>query len=105
MSKYRSVALLAVVVSTVAFSANVLAQEKTRAEVRQELIDAENNGLNFVTNTSYPAISPIYEQQAARLKQLHESSGPESSGTSAAGQKAPDSTDGGLKEGMAVAPK
>nr|WP_157656509.1 DUF4148 domain-containing protein [Burkholderia ubonensis] len=29
------------------------AQEKTRAQVRQELIDAQRNGLNFITDTSY----------------------------------------------------
>lgn len=48
---------------------NVQAQEKTRAQVRQELIDAEHNGRDFVSDTSYPDVAPIYEQQVARLKQ------------------------------------
>ncbi|RKP50788.1 DUF4148 domain-containing protein [Trinickia fusca] len=51
------------------------AQEKTRAQVRQELIEAEHDGLNLVTDTSYPAVAPIFEQQAARLKQQKGDSG------------------------------
>jgi Domain of unknown function (DUF4148) len=51
------------------------AQEKTRAQVRQELIEAERNGLNFVTDASYPVVAPIFEQQVARLKQPKGDSG------------------------------
>ena len=47
---------------------NASAQEKTRAEVRQELIQAESNGSRFVTDTSYPAINPIFAAQAARVQ-------------------------------------
>jgi hypothetical protein len=61
-------------------------QGKTRAEVRQELIQAENNGLRFVTDTSYPDVSPIFAQQVARLKQQSESgTGTDMSNSSAAG--------------------
>jgi hypothetical protein len=67
-------------------TSNAFAQEKTRAEVRQELIQAENSGLRFVTDTSYPEINPIFEQQAARLKQQSESGfGADMTGSSAAG--------------------
>jgi Domain of unknown function (DUF4148) len=45
------------------------AQEKTRAQVHQELIEAERDGLNFDTDESYPVVAPIFEQQAAKLKQ------------------------------------
>jgi hypothetical protein len=48
---------------------NASAQGKTRAEVRQELIEAQNNGLQFVTDASYPEVAPIYAQQVARMKQ------------------------------------
>jgi predicted RNase H-like HicB family nuclease len=48
---------------------NASAQGKTRAEVRQELIEAQNNGLQFVTDQSYPEVAPIYAQQVARMKQ------------------------------------
>ena len=56
-------------------SVNAQAQEKTRAQVRQELIEAERNGLNFVSDTSYPDVAPIFEQQAAQLKQQNSDSG------------------------------
>ena len=54
---------------------NAPAQEKTRAQVRQELIDAEHNGRDFVSDTSYPDVAPIFEQQVARLKQQNGGSG------------------------------
>lgn len=77
-----SVALLAIAGTT----SNAFAQEKTRAEVRQELIQAENDGLHFVTDTSYPEINPIFEQQAARLKQQSDSGvGADMAGPSATG--------------------
>ncbi|WP_144025722.1 DUF4148 domain-containing protein [Paraburkholderia xenovorans] len=56
-------------------SINAQAQEKTRAQVRQELIEAERNGLNFASDTSYPDVAPIFEQQVARLKQQTSDSG------------------------------
>jgi 4-diphosphocytidyl-2C-methyl-D-erythritol kinase len=79
---------LALAISSAALTTNASAQEKTRAEVRQELIDAQNNGLNFVTDASYPDVSPIYQQQVERLKMQHSGSGPSTSSTSDAGQKA-----------------
>jgi hypothetical protein len=73
--------------STSVFS-NAFAQEKTRAEVRQELVQAENNGQRFVTDTSYPEINPIFAQQAAQLKQRDDAGvGAAMSGTSASGER------------------
>jgi hypothetical protein len=67
-------------------TSDAFAQEKTRAEVRQELIQAENNGLHFVTDTSYPGIKPNFEQQAARLTQQSESgAGADMTGSSVTG--------------------
>lgn len=79
-------------VSAIAFAStgvfsNAFAQEKTRAEVRQELIQAENNGSRFVTDTSYPAVDPIYAAQVARLKQSHADMGTDTSGSSASGMR------------------
>ena len=54
---------------------NAQAQEKTRAQVRQELIDAERDGLNFVSDASYPDVAPMFQQQVARLKQPNSDSG------------------------------
>jgi Domain of unknown function (DUF4148) len=50
-------------------SANVFAQGKTRAEVYQELVQAKQNGLDFVTDASYPEVSPLYTETVAYLKQ------------------------------------
>lgn len=88
--KTRSVIAISIALFATAGIANsVSAQEKTRAEVRQELIQAENNGLRFVTDTSYPAVNPIYEQQVAHLlPQADSSSGAPMGGSSAAGKAA-----------------
>ena len=85
--------VLTLAVSFTALSTNAAAQGKTRAEVRQELIDAQNNGLNFVTDTSYPDVNPIYRQQVERLKMLHSGSGTVTAGTSDAGRKVDVPTD------------
>ena len=67
MKKLAITALsLAVLTSSGAF-----AQGKTRAEVYQELIEAQQNGLNYITDTSYPDVNPNYTTQVARLKQRH----------------------------------
>jgi hypothetical protein len=50
-------------------SANVFAQGKTRAEVYQELVQARQNGLDFVTDTSYPDVDPMFQSTVAYLKQ------------------------------------
>jgi len=64
------------------------AQGKTRAEVRQELIDAENHGLNLVTDSSYPDVSPIYQQRLDQMNSVQgNGTGAGSSGTSASGAK------------------
>ncbi len=62
----KAVVCLAVLAST-----SVFAQGKTRAEVYQELVDAQQNGLNYVTDTSYPDVNPMFAPQVARMKQQH----------------------------------
>ena len=49
-------------------SSNAFAQEKTRAQVYQELVKAEQNGSNLVTNESYPDISPVFTYDALQLQ-------------------------------------
>jgi hypothetical protein len=60
------------------------AQSLTRAEVRQQLIEAEANGSQFVTDASYPDVSPAYAEQVAHAKQS-EGYGSSSSGSSESG--------------------
>lgn len=50
-------------------SSSAFAEGKTRAQVYQELIEAQQNGLNYVTDSSYPDVNPVFAQQVARLKQ------------------------------------
>ncbi|SIT37002.1 conserved exported hypothetical protein [Paraburkholderia piptadeniae] len=52
-------------------SPNAFSQGKARAEIYQELIEAQQNGLNFVTDTSYPDVNPIHAGQVARMKREH----------------------------------
>jgi lysylphosphatidylglycerol synthetase-like protein (DUF2156 family) len=88
MNKRYVLGLSMILLASAGIVSNASAQEKTRAEVRQELIQAENNGLRFVTDTSYPEINPIFAQQVAQLKQQSESGmGAEMSGSNAAGQR------------------
>ncbi|HWT37677.1 MAG TPA: DUF4148 domain-containing protein [Paraburkholderia sp.] len=88
----KKLALLTVSIAALVsagFASSAFAQEKTRAEVRQELIQAEQNGSQFVTDTSYPDVAPIYQQQVARQKTVQESEGAGMSGTHAAGSRMP----------------
>ncbi|MFM0149464.1 DUF4148 domain-containing protein [Paraburkholderia sp. RL18-085-BIA-A] len=68
MRRLTLIALSIAIVATAGTSGLAFAQEKTRAEVRQELIQAENNGLRFVSDASYPEVAPAFEDQAASLK-------------------------------------
>jgi Domain of unknown function (DUF4148) len=89
MNKCYVLGLSMILLASAGIASNASAQEKTRAEVRQELIQAEDNGMRFVTDTSYPDVAPIFAQQVAQLKQQSESgTGAEMSGSSAAGQRA-----------------
>jgi hypothetical protein len=63
----KMLALLAVSVAALG-STNVFAQGKTRAQVYQELIEAQQNGLNFVTDASYPEVNPAFQGTVEYLK-------------------------------------
>jgi Domain of unknown function (DUF4148) len=88
----RTMILTLILVAGAGTAINAQAQEKTRAQVRQELIEAERNGLNFVSDASYPDVAPIFEQQVARLKQQNSDSGMgvATTGTSDAGHIKPE---------------
>ncbi len=66
----HKIAVVAISLAVLA-SSSAFAQGKTRAEVYQELIEAQQNGLNYVTDTSYPDVNPIFTAQVARMKQQH----------------------------------
>jgi hypothetical protein len=50
-------------------SSGAFAQGLTRAEVQQQLVVAEQNGSQDVTNASYPDVSPVYQDQVLHHKQ------------------------------------
>ncbi|WP_109482680.1 DUF4148 domain-containing protein [Paraburkholderia sp. C35] len=88
----KKLALLTVSIAAIAstaFASSAFAQEKTRAEVRQELIQAEQNGSQFVTDTSYPDVAPIYQQQVAHQQAAQQSEGAGMSGSHASGTRMP----------------
>ncbi|REG49596.1 uncharacterized protein DUF4148 [Paraburkholderia sp. BL6669N2] len=64
----KAIVFIAIFASALA-SASLFAESKTRAQVYQELIDAQQNGLNYVTDTSYPDVHPSFTAQVARRKQ------------------------------------
>jgi hypothetical protein len=82
------IALSAALFASAGIATSASAQEKTSAEVRQELIQAEAQGLRFVTDTSYPEVNPIFEQQVARLQLQNGGTGASMEGSSAAGKPA-----------------
>jgi hypothetical protein len=63
----KMLALLAVSVAVLG-STNAFAQGKTRAQVYQELVEAQQNGLNFVTDSSYPDVNPMFQGTVDYLK-------------------------------------
>lgn len=65
----KKIAFAALSVVVLAASSSAFAQGKTRAEVYQELIEAQANGLNYVTDASYPDVSPVFAQQVEQRKQ------------------------------------
>jgi hypothetical protein len=86
MIKHRVPGLATVLLASTGIASNASAQENTRAEVRQDLVQAEDNGLRFVTDTSYPDVAPSLVPQVARLQRLGEGGmGGDMSSTSPAG--------------------
>jgi hypothetical protein len=69
MKYHHAVGLSLLVVAFAGIASNASAEGLTRAQVRQQLIAAENSGMRFVTDGSYPEVSPAFEQQAAHTKQ------------------------------------
>jgi hypothetical protein len=67
------------------------AQGLTRAQVREQLIEAQANGSQFVTDASYPDVSPVFAQQVAHAKTntQPDAMGAPMQGTSAAGAPHP----------------
>ena len=85
MKARNAIALPFLALAFAAFSSAASAQGLTRAEVRQQLVQAEENGSQFVTNASYPDVSPVFAQQVAQQSQRAHGTGGTAAGTSEAG--------------------
>jgi hypothetical protein len=72
MIKHRVPGLATVLLASTGIASNASAQEKTRAEVRQDLAQAEDNGLRFVTDASCPDVAPSLVPQVARRQRQGE---------------------------------
>ncbi|QBR03740.1 DUF4148 domain-containing protein [Paraburkholderia pallida] len=85
MNTRKAIVLPFLVLAIAGFTSAVSAQGLTRAEVRHELIQAEENGSQFVTDASYPDVSPVFAQQVAQQKFRDQSTGGVVAGNSEAG--------------------
>jgi hypothetical protein len=87
--------LSVIALSCAAFASvnNAQAQSLTRNEVRQQLIQAENSGSHYVTDASYPDISPNYQNQISKnsARKSDEAMGPDMSGSTQSGATLKDS--------------
>ncbi|MGF6702911.1 hypothetical protein OKW38_007588 [Paraburkholderia sp. MM5496-R1] len=82
MKKLSFVALSLVVLAA---SSSAFAQGKTRTQVYQELIEAQQNGLDYITDASYPDVSPVFARQVEQRKQALAASHVANSGAPAVG--------------------
>lgn len=71
------------------FAAHASAQVTTRAEVHRASFAVESQGLRFVTDTSYPDVDPMFQQQADPMKNDPDSGGMggQAAGSSNAGKR------------------
>ncbi|CAB3773648.1 DUF4148 domain-containing protein [Paraburkholderia humisilvae] len=58
-----------IAVASLGMATSASAAGKTRAEVRQELIDAQANGLNYTDGTYYPEASPGFTAQVEHMRE------------------------------------
>ena len=65
----KKIAFAALSLVVFAASSSVFAEGKTRAQVYQELIEAQQNGLDYITDASYPDVSPVFARQVEQHKQ------------------------------------
>jgi hypothetical protein len=64
----KKIAFIALSMAVIAASSSAFSEGKTRAQVYQELIEAQQNGLDYVTDTSYPEVNPIFARQVEQRK-------------------------------------
>jgi hypothetical protein len=85
MKLLATLTMSAAVLASTTFFTHAFAQEQTRAEVRQELVQAENNGSRFIADASYEDADPGNQDLVTPQQAQHSGSG-EGAGMSGANQ-------------------
>jgi hypothetical protein len=80
---------LLTVSAAVLVSSSAFAQGLTRAEVRQQLVEAQQNGSEYVTDASYPDVSPAFQNQLAHRQQDASAYGGAVAGSSVSAPRVP----------------
>ena len=83
----KTLALLALS-AAVLVSSSAFAQGLTRSEVRQQLVQAQKNGSEYVSNASYPDIPPVFQNQAANHQKNANAYGGVAAGSNASAPRA-----------------
>jgi len=74
--------------AAVLVSSSAFAEGLTRSEVRQQLVEAQQNGSEYVTNASYPDVSPVFKNQAENQKKNANAYGGVAAGSNASAPRA-----------------
>ncbi|MBP0589491.1 DUF4148 domain-containing protein [Paraburkholderia sp. LEh10] len=91
MQVRKVMAILLLSSTSIGFIGTAQAQGKTREQVRQELIDAEQNGSMYVTDASYPDVNAIYQHLLDQKNAAHANDsaiGPDVNGSTETGRSA-----------------
>lgn len=74
--------------AAVLVSSSAFAQGLTRAEVRQQLVEAQQNGSEYVSDASYPDIAPVFQNQADNQRKSASAYGGVAAGSNASAPRA-----------------
>ena len=69
-------------------SSSAFAQGLTRAEVRQQLVEAQQNGSQYVSDASYPDVAPVFQNQADNQRKNASAYGGVAAGSNASAPRA-----------------
>ncbi|HEY4296653.1 MAG TPA: DUF4148 domain-containing protein [Paraburkholderia sp.] len=64
------------------------AQGLTRAQVQQQLIEAQHNGLEYVADASYPDVSRVYQYRVQQMRADDGGFGPQTGSSAESGAAA-----------------
>ena len=74
--------------AAVLFSSSAFAQGLTRAEFRQQLVEAQQNGSQYVSDASYPDVPPVFQNQADNQRKNASAYGGVAAGSNAGAPRA-----------------